>query len=134
MWYKAGKGFGGSAGMWNEEIEQVWRGLSAEVILEVKEWRLQHAKASFKEIEEAVDGSLARARARLLQDVALASEATKVSSVQEGRGSQCPQCSHPLESRGQRTRSLITNYDQSINLKRSYGVCPACGTGLFPPG
>ena len=118
--------------MWKEEVEQVWRELSGEVILEVREWRLQHPKASFKEIEEAVDGSLARARARLLQEVALASEATEVSSEAEGGGSQCPQCSHPLKNRGQHIRNLITNYDQSINLKRSYGVCPACGTGFFP--
>ena len=118
--------------MWKEEVEQVWRELSGEVILEVREWRLQHPKASFKEIEEAVDGSLASARARLLQEVALASEATEVSSEAEGGGSQCPQCSHPLKNRGQHIRNLITNYDQSINLKRSYGVCPACGTGFFP--
>ena len=120
--------------MWNEEVERVWHGLSAEVILEVKEWRLQHPKASFKEIEQAVDGSLARIRARLLQDVALASDATKVSSDPGGGDAECPQCDHPLESRGQRSRNLITNYNQIISLKRSYGVCPACGTGLFPPG
>ena len=102
--------------------------------LEGKEWRLQHPKASFKKIEEAVDGSLARARARLLQDVALASDATKVSSGPEGGGTKCPQCGQCLKSRGQSTRSLSTHYDQRISLKRSYGVCPACGTGLFPPG
>ena len=134
MWYKVGKGFGGSAGMWNEDVERVVQQLSGEVMLEVKDWRLQNPKATFREIEAAVDGSLARARARLLQEVALASEATEVSSDPEGRGYQCPRCSHPLESRGQRTRNLITNYNQSINLKRSYGVCPACETGFFPPG
>ena len=120
--------------MWNEEVEQVWHRLSEELILEVKEWRLQHPKASFKEIEQAVDGSLAKARARLLQDVALTSDATKVSSDPRGGGAECPQCAHSLESRGQQIRSLSTNYDQSISLKRSYGFCPACGTGLFPPG
>ncbi len=81
-----------------------------------------------------MDASLARARARLLQDVALASEATKVSNDPGVGRSQCPQCGHPLESRGQGTRSLTTYYDQRINLKRSYMVCPACRTGLFPPG
>ena len=120
--------------MWNEEAERVVQELAAEVMQEVKEWRLQNPKATFREIEAAVDGSWARARARLLQEVALASEATEVSSDLEGREHQCPRCSHPLESRGQRSRCLSTYYDQSINLKRSYGVCPACGTGLFPPG
>ncbi len=120
--------------MWNEEVERVWHRLSAEVILEVKEWRLEHPKASFKEIEQAVDGSLARARAQLLQDVALASDATKVSSDPGGGGAECPQCAHSLVSRGDQIRSLSTNYNQCISLKRSYGVCPACGKGLFPPG
>jgi predicted RNA-binding Zn-ribbon protein involved in translation (DUF1610 family) len=121
-------------GMWNEDMERRLQELSGEVILEVKEWRLQHPKATFREIEAVVDESWARARARLLQEVALASEATEVSSDSEGGGYRCPQCDQAMESRGQRTRSLITNYDQSISLKRSYGVCPACGTGLFPPG
>ncbi len=94
MGYKKGKCIGGRAGMWNEEVEMVWHRMSAEVILEVKEWRLQHLKASFKEIEQAVDGSLARARAQLLQDVALASGATKVASDPRGEGAECPQCAH----------------------------------------
>lgn len=124
----------GMDGMWNEEVERRLQELSGEVILEVKEWRLQHPKATFREIEAAVDGSWARARTRLLQEVSLTSEAREMSSDPEGGGYRCPQCNHPLESRGQRSRDLLTQYNQSINLKRSYGVCPACGTGLFPPG
>ena len=95
--------------MWREEVEQVWQQLWGEVILEIKEWRLQHPKARFKEIEEAVDGRLGRARARLMQDVALASEAAKVES--EEREARCSQCGHPLESRGQKVRKLTTHYD-----------------------
>ena len=34
--------------MWREEVEQVWQQLWGEVILEIKEWRLQHPKARFK--------------------------------------------------------------------------------------
>jgi hypothetical protein len=120
--------------MRDQEVESSWQRLAEEVLLGVKEWRLQHPKATLKEIEEAVDAGWARARARIVQDLALASEATEVSSDPEGGGPKCPQCSHSLESRGQHTRSLTTSYNQSISLKRSYGVCPACGTGLFPPG
>ena len=120
--------------MWNKEVEGSWQELAEEVILGIKEWRLQHPKATLKEIEEAVDGGLAKARARLMQEVALASEAREVSSFSGDGGPQCPQCGRRLESRGQSTRSLTTNYDQSISLKRSYGVCPVCKTGLFPPG
>jgi hypothetical protein len=124
----------GLARMWNEDVERRLQELSGEVILQVKEWRLQHPKATFREIEAAVDESWARARARLLQEVALASEAREMSSGPGGGGSQCPQCHRLLESRGQRSRELITHYNQIIKLKRNYGVCPACGTGFFPPG
>ncbi|MFQ5861425.1 MAG: hypothetical protein ACE5IG_07765 [Dehalococcoidia bacterium] len=120
--------------MWKKELEDSWEELAEEVLLGIKEWRLQHPKATLKEIEEAVDASLAKARARLLQDVALASEATKVSSDLEDERLRCGRCDHRLESRGQGTRSVTTYYDQRINLKRSYMVCPACGTGVFPPG
>ena len=43
--------------MWQEEVERVWAGLSEEVILEVTQWRSEHPRATFKEIEEAVDGA-----------------------------------------------------------------------------
>ena len=120
--------------MWSKEIEDSWEDLAEEVLLGIKEWRLQHPKATLKEIEEAVDASLARARARLLQDVALASEATKARSNLGDEAPRCGRCDHPLERRGQHTRRLTAHHDQAINLKRSYMVCPACGTGLFPPG
>ena len=120
--------------MWNEEVESSWHRLGEEVILGIKEWRLQHPRATLTEIEQAMDGLWGRARARFLQDVALASEAREMGNIPEEGGSRCPACGHLLESRGQKIRSLTTHYEQRINLKRSYGVCPACGTGLFPPG
>jgi len=118
--------------MWNEDVERRLQELSGQVILQVKEWRLRQPKATFREIEAAVDQSWARAR--LLPEVALATEAREMSSGPEGGEYQCPQCHHLLESRGQRSRDLTTQYNQRIKLKRSYGVCPACGTELFPPG
>ena len=120
--------------MLNKEVESNWQATYEEVILGIREWRLQHPKATLKEIEEAVDGGLARARAGLVQDVALASEATKAISNPGDEGPRCGRCDHPLESRGQHTRRLTAHHDQAINLKRSYMVCPACMTGLFPPG
>lgn len=101
--------------MWNEDVDRVVQQLFGEVMLEVKDWRLQNPKATFREIEAAVDGSWALALARPdAIGVARASEATEVSSDPEGKVYQCPRCSHPLESRGRRTRNLITNYNQSI--------------------
>lgn len=120
--------------MWSEELEARWQQLAEEVMVGMKEWRLQHPRATFGEIEAALDEGLARVRARMLQDVALASAAADVTSIRPEQRPPCPQCGHPLEARGQETRHLTTNYNQTISLKRSYALCPECGTGLFPPG
>jgi YgiT-type zinc finger domain-containing protein len=119
--------------MWTEEMEARWRQLGEEVIIGMKEWRLQHPKATFREIEAALDERLARVRARMLQDAALASAAAEMTTSKGEDRPRCPKCGHTLESRGSVTRQLTTNYNQTIELKRSYAVCPACGTGLFPP-
>lgn len=119
---------------WSEEMEAHWQQLAEEVLLGIKEWRLQHPKATFREIEAALDERLAKARARLLQDLALASRAAEVSQSMGVDAPSCRECGHALEGRGQDSRDLTTNYNQTITLKRSYAVCPACGAGFFPPG
>lgn len=120
--------------MWSKEVEARWQQLTEEVMTGIKEWRIQHPKATFREIEEAFDERWAKARARMLQDMALASAAANVAEAKPDERPYCPKCSHRLEVRGQRTRELMTTYNQPITLKRSYTVCPVCGTGLFPPG
>ena len=81
-----------------------------------------------------VDGSLARVRARLLQEVALASDAREVSGETDGSGAKCPECGHLLQSRGEFIRRMSANFDEPVELRRGYGVCPACKAGSFPPG
>jgi len=120
--------------MWSEELEARWQQLAEEVMIGMKEWRLQHPRATLQEIEAALDERLARVRARMLQDVALASAVRDVHRLQPEERPPCPQCGHLLEARGQETQCLTTNYNQSIHLKRSYAICPQCGNGLFPPG
>ena len=114
--------------------ERQWEALAAEVFLGMKEWRLQHPKATFTEIEQALDARLSRLRARLLQDVALASAATDVRTPPAGERMRCPACGGALEGRGQDTRGVLTAHGQTVTLTRSYTVCAACGTGVFPPG
>jgi hypothetical protein len=46
-----------------EDLDTRWRQLSEEVISGMKEWRIQHPKATVQEIEVAVDKRLARLRA-----------------------------------------------------------------------
>ena len=56
-----------------DDLDARWHALSEEVISGMKEWRIQHPKATFQEIERALDERLARMRARMLEDAALVS-------------------------------------------------------------
>jgi YgiT-type zinc finger domain-containing protein len=116
---------------WSDELEARWRHLTEEVLSGMKEWRQAHPKATLREIETALDAKLATVRARMLEDVALASRAADL--VASGERAACPRCGQPMEARGQEERTLTTTGDQEVVLSRSYAVCPACGAGLFPP-
>ncbi len=116
-----------------EDLEARWHELSEEVMTGMKEWRLQHPKATFREIEAALDERLGRLRARILEDAALVSRAAEW-EAHAADAPVCPQCRTPLQPRGKERRQLTTQYDQTIQLERRYALCPQCGQGLFPPG
>jgi NADH pyrophosphatase NudC (nudix superfamily) len=116
-----------------EDLDAHWHELAEDVISGMKEWRLQHPKATFREIEQAVDERLAGLRARMLEDAALVSRAAEWGAHGEARPV-CPKCGTPLKPRGKERRELTTQNDQIIHLERDYGVCPKCQMGLFPPG
>ena len=112
--------------MWSDEVEARWRELSEEVITGMAEGRGQHPRATLSEIEAALDERLARVRARMLQDTALASAATDVSQLPEEERPCCPDCGHVLEARGQEERTLRTTYDQlSCRCTADAGGSPA---------
>lgn len=111
--------------------EPLWQQLTAEITREMGAWRLAHPKATLREIETELDTRLSRMRARLLEDLALTS-ATAVWN-KHAVPPLCPDCHTPLDDAGAKTRSLQTHGGQELELTRSYGVCPACGAGLFPP-
>lgn len=116
-----------------DDLDTRWRQLSEEVMTGMKEWRMQHPKATLQEIEAALDERLGRLRARMLEDAALASRAADWSGADEQERPPCPQCGTPMEARGHQSRELVTHHNQTIHLKRSYAVCPKCERGLFPP-
>lgn len=111
-----------------------WQKLAEESLTGMKEWRLQHPKATFKEIETALDERLNALRARMLSDVSAASTAAEWGGGSKEERPRCPECGHPLSRRGRKRRTLQTQGGQEVVLERQYGVCPSCGTGLFPPG
>jgi hypothetical protein len=118
----------------DQAFDAKWDALAEEVMSGMKEWRLQHPKATLRQIDLALDEGLAKMRVRMLQDAALASAAADLQATQEAERPVCPQCGARLEGRGREVRRLTTQHNQTLELARSYGVCPQCGAGFFPPG
>ena len=118
----------------SQEITHDWEELAFEVITGFAEWRLQHPKATFSEIEAAFDERSDRMRARMLADAAMASSRTDWKEVAVEERPTCPECGTTLVARSLQTRSLQSQGSAEIVLERSQGTCPECGTSLFPPG
>jgi hypothetical protein len=117
-----------------DELESRWQPLSRDVIRAMRDWRRQHPRATFKEIESALDEQLARLRVQMLQDTALTSPSANLPSMSETERPRCSQCGVLLTAQGTQTRMLVTEHDQTVELARSYATCPQCGAGFFPPG
>ena len=103
-------------------------------VLGMTQWRQEHPQATLREIEEAVDERMNRLRAQLIQEVAQMSEMGEWSQKSEEERPKCASCGTVLVARGKQTRWLQTNGGEAIKLERSYGTCPDCGQGIFPPG
>ncbi len=116
-----------------DDQDQEWRAISEDIVTGLWEWRLQHPKATLAEIEAAVDTRLARLRTKLLQEAALASAAADWSATPATERPSCLHCQTPLVARGKQPRRLQASGGRDIVLDRTYGVCPTCGGGLFPP-
>lgn len=107
-----------------------WLADTAERFAALEAWRQAHPRATWNEIEAAVEAQLGPLRAELLSDTAVASDAADLA----GERPLCPACGDRLVAAGSRPRHLRGDGDIPIALARSYARCPACGTGLFPPG
>jgi hypothetical protein len=114
------------------ELEQQWHDVASEVLSGFHTWRTQHPTATLSELEDALDSRWAVARARLLEDAALASAAADW--PRRGVRPVCPHCGAAMHSDGREARRLTTTGEQTLTLRRTRARCPACGTGLFPPG
>ena len=106
---------------------------SYEILTGMYEWRSQHPDATLTEIEQALDERWYRVRAKLLEDLALRSQAANWQATSAVEHPNCPDCGRKLVRRGQQPRTLKTHGGQAITLTRSYGYCPSCKKGHFPP-
>jgi hypothetical protein len=120
--------------MERRNCEQRWHHLSAAVMTGISDWRFQHPKATLRELETELDARLARLRARMLEDLALASAATDWQDHAATSPPACPHGGSPVQAGGLHSRTLPTHGGQTLTLERRYACCPVCATGLFPPG
>jgi hypothetical protein len=116
-----------------DDFDREWESQAKAMLGELKVWRLGHPKATLREIEAATDRRLDRLRSQLISDTATASDGAEWGAASEERPV-CPDCLHPLQARGRQERRLQSQGSEPVRLERQYGVCPACGAGLFPPG
>jgi YgiT-type zinc finger domain-containing protein len=114
-------------------VDQDWHQLSEQILTDIQEWRRAHPKARLREIEEEIHSRMSRLEARVIQDAAQQSEQRDWRGAPPEQRPICPICGTPLHARGRQTRHLQAAGGQTISLTRSYGTCPTCGTGLFPP-
>jgi predicted RNA-binding Zn-ribbon protein involved in translation (DUF1610 family) len=113
--------------------EQHWHEVAQEVLLEMRTWREDHPKATLQQIEEEVDRRIARMRAGLVEGIAMSSAAVEVGGRTAEAPAPCPTCGGVLHARGKQVRKLVTTGKQTVRLERSYGYCPTCQVGFFPP-
>src|SRR5213080_2985870 len=99
-----------------EEEKAQWEQLAREVLSGMKEWRSQHPRATFAEIEEVIEEQVAKMRARMLEDVVHWREAGGRQTEQQMR---CTACGRELEERGKHVRHLTTQGNHQITLERS---------------
>jgi hypothetical protein len=117
----------------NSDAEQPTPDTSTyELLTGIYEWRLQHPEATLTEIETALDERWYRVRAQMLQDLALRSSAATWHASTAAPPA-CPDCGGRLVRRGRQPRTRKTHGGQDLTLTRSYGYCPKCKKGHFPP-
>lgn len=116
-----------------DELTAGWGTLIEEITSGIKDWRTANPKATFKEMELELDKRFARAKAKLLADMALASMAADITASTEDERPVCRKCGGKLQSLGRRKRKLRGQHDAETELNRSYARCSVCGTEYFPP-
>src|SRR5712692_7271533 len=116
----------------SEQIQQVSAGLQD--VLGMTQWRKEHPKATWQEIEAAVDKQINQLRAQLIQDVVQMGETQAWSEIPEEERPRCATCGKPLWASGEQTRFLQTTRGRSGEADAHVWHLPAVWGRLFSPG
>lgn len=115
-------------------VTQWQSGLLEEATRDLSDWQRDHRKATFAQMEDAVEEHVADVRARLTEDLVRARAVAQRADWETEARPSCPECGKPMESRGGHERAITIRGNRQVRVERPYAVCPACGAGLFPPG
>ena len=85
----------------SEQMRQVSAGLRD--VLGMTQWRKEHPKATWAEIEAAVDERINQLRAQLIEDVVQLGETEEWSQQPREERPGCATCGNPLSARGEQT-------------------------------
>lgn len=116
-----------------DEVSVDWAAMIEEITSGIRDWRTANPKATFKEMEIELDKRFAKAKARLLGDMAMASSVADMTTIPKDERPVCRECGGKLQSLGKRKRKLRGQHDAETELNRSYARCSVCGTEYFPP-
>src|SRR5437660_6533383 len=105
----------------SEQMQQVSAGLRD--VLGMTQWRKEHPKATWAEIEAAVDERINQLRAQMIQDVVQMGKTEDWSQQPEEERPRCATCGKPLSARGEQTRWIQTTGGEAVKLMRTYGTC-----------
>lgn len=108
-----------------------WQKLTDDILSGMGEWRIKHPKATFAEIERETMKRISQLQAKLIEELA---QASQTAGWKESDPPNCPECGAKMGWRGEQERRIQVTGGEEVKLERAYAVCPACGTGIFPPG
>ena len=114
--------------------EEKWQEAFIEVSHNARQWRNQHRRASLNDIEDMVDRELAQVRTQMVEDIAQASPMADIRHLATQDRAVCPVCGGKVQANGYQRRSLVSQNEQVVKLRRSKAKCRACGTSFFPSG
>jgi NADH pyrophosphatase NudC (nudix superfamily) len=89
-------------------------------------WHATHPRATFAEMEVAVEEQIEQLRATLLQE--------RAAGTWQDEHPACPHCGTTMMPRTRAQRTMILPGEEAVPIERVYVICPVCETGLFPPG
>jgi hypothetical protein len=113
------------------QMQQVSAGLRD--VLGMTQWRKEHPKATWAEIEAAVDERINQLRAQLIQDVVRMGETEEWSQKPEAERPRCATCGKPLLARGEQTRLPANQWRRNRPADAHVWSLPDLWGGLFSP-